>query len=69
VALDDLNQGQKKCTVFSSSAAITTRIKIADLEQTVEMRRKALRLFCRAMIRLYLRENGSPDLGNGLGVL
>jgi hypothetical protein len=69
VAQGGLNQGQKKGTVSSSSAAIMTTVKIAELEQTAEMRRKALRLFCRAMIRLYLRDNGAPDLGNGLGVL
>jgi len=53
----------------SSTTPIGTSVKTADAEQTTEMRRKAARLFCRAMIRLYLRDNGNPDLGNSLGVL
>jgi hypothetical protein len=53
----------------SSSPTITSCVRVAATEQTLEMRHNAVRLFCRAMIRLYLRDNGNPDSGNSLGIL
>jgi hypothetical protein len=53
----------------SSSLTIAVSIKTLDAEQTASAREKALRLFCRAMIRLYLQDNGNPENGKRLGVL
>jgi hypothetical protein len=49
--------------------AVKVAVKTLDREQTVAERQKALRLFCRAMIRLYLQDNSEQQNGNGLGVL
>lgn len=48
---------------------IAVSIKILDTEQRAGDKQKALRLFCRAMIRLYLQEHGNPENGKRLGVL
>ena len=53
----------------SSRLAVTVSVKTVDAEQTTSSKAKALRLFCRAMIRLYLKDNGNPNNGKGLGVL
>jgi hypothetical protein len=66
---NDLIEGQKKRRVLSTSTPIGVSIKLADAEQTLDMRRRAARLFCRAMIRIYLRDNGSPNSGKSMGVL
>ena len=66
----NLIEGPKKDKVFASSRrAIVVSVKTLDAEQTTESKRKAVRLFCRAMIRLYLRDHGKPDIGNSLGIL
>jgi hypothetical protein len=48
---------------------IITSVKLMEMEQTADMNQTAIRLICRAMIRLYLRDHGNPDCGNSLGVL
>ena len=53
----------------SSSLAIAVSVKTLEAEQTAGDKQKALRLFCRAMIRLYLQDHGNPDNGKSLGVL
>ena len=53
----------------SSSLAIAVSIKTLDAEQTASARDKALRLFCRAMIRLYLQDKENPEHGKRLGIL
>jgi len=53
----------------SLSPTIAVSVKTLDTEQTASSKQKALRLFCRAMIRLYLQDNGNPENGQGLGVL
>ena len=60
-----------KMSRVSSSlrSTIAVSVKTLDTEQTVSKRQKALRLFCRAMIRLYLQDNGNPENGKSLGVL
>jgi len=44
-------------------------IKTLETEQTPAMREKATRLFCRALIRLNLQDNGEADHGKSLGIL
>jgi hypothetical protein len=53
----------------SSSQAITVSVKTLESEQTAVSRQKALRLFCRAMIRLYIQDQGKPEDGKRLGLL
>ena len=53
----------------SSSPKIAVSVKTLDAEQAASNKQKALRLFCRAMIRLYLQDHGNPENGKGLGVL
>ena len=48
---------------------ITVSVKTIEAEQAARDRQKALRLFCRAMIRLYLQDNGECKNGKSLGVL
>lgn len=51
------------------STKIAVSIKTLDTEQRAGDKQKALRLFCRAMIRLYLQGHGDPENGKRLGVL
>lgn len=53
----------------SSPARIVAHVKTLDVEQTASSRQKALRLFCRAMIRLYFQDNEDPKNGKSLGIL
>ena len=63
-------EGLKKDKVSKSlRPAIAVSVKTLEGEQTADSKRKAVRLYCRAMIRLYLRDNGNPDIGNSLGLL
>jgi hypothetical protein len=65
-----LIEGPKKDKVSGSlKPAIAVSVKTLEAEQTADSKRKAMRLFCRAMIRLYLRDNEDPDIGNSLGIL
>jgi hypothetical protein len=65
-----LMRRQKKGKVSaSSSPAIAVSVRTLEAEQTASDRQKALRLFCRAMIRLYIQDQGNPDHGTSLGVL
>ncbi len=53
----------------STSLKIAVSVKTLDTEQTASQKQKALRLFCRAMIRLYLQDTSNPDHGKRLGIL
>jgi hypothetical protein len=53
----------------SSLVTIAVSVKAVDTEQTAGDKRKALRLFCRAMIRLYLQDNAKDRNGKSLGIL
>lgn len=52
-----------------SAARLTVSVKTSDVEQTRAMQEEAVRLFCRALIRLYLQDQGCPDNGKRLGIL
>jgi len=52
-----------------STPKIAVSVKTLDTEQTACDKQKALRLFCRAMIRLYLQDTGNPEHGKRLGIL
>lgn len=70
VSKQNLIEGPKKDKVSGSSRlAIAVSVKTLDAEQTADSKRKAVRLFCRAMLRLYLRDNEDSDIGNSLGIL
>lgn len=61
---NDLIVTRKKGKVFGTSGKrIGVTVKTSEIEQTSEMRHKAARLLCRAMIRVYLRENGKTADG------
>lgn len=53
----------------SAKPSMAVSVKTLDAEQAARDRQKALRLFCRAMIRLYLQDKGNPKNGKSLGVL
>lgn len=53
----------------SSRVTIAVSVKAVDTEQTAGDKRKALRLFCRAMIRLYLQDNAKDRNGKSMGIL
>jgi hypothetical protein len=62
---------QPKISKVSESLrpAIAVSVKTLDTDQTASHKHKALRLFCRAMIRLYLQDNAKPENGKSLGIL
>jgi len=49
--------------------SLRVSVKTLEAEQAAGDRQKALRLVCRAMIRLYLQSKGNPTNGKRLGVL
>ena len=53
----------------SRRPAIAISVKTLEAEQTLVAKQRALRLFCRAMIRLYLQHNSKSRNGKRLGVL
>jgi hypothetical protein len=53
----------------SSGLAIAVSIKTIDTAQSASSKQAALRLFSRAMIRLYLQDRGNPNNGERIGVL
>jgi hypothetical protein len=55
--------------VSGASPAMAVSVKTLTAEQTASAKQKALRLFCRAMIRLYLQDNRNPENGKCLGIL
>ena len=55
--------------VSRSNLTVAVSISTLDAEQTASAKQKALRLFCRAMIRLYIQDNGDPENGKRLGIL
>ena len=65
--LIDCPKKSKVSRSFSTRIAVT--FKTLETEQTAGDKQKALRLFCRAMIRLYLQDHGSPENGKRLGIL
>jgi hypothetical protein len=65
-----LTERPKNSKVLRSLAPrLTVSIKTLDAEQTTSSKQKAIRLFCRAMIRLHLQDHGNPENGKRLGVL
>jgi hypothetical protein len=58
-----------KMSKVSAAPEIAVSITTLDAEQTESTRRKAIRLFCRAMIRLYLQDHENRENGKRLGVL
>jgi hypothetical protein len=49
---------------------LTVSVELLDAEQTASARMKALRLFCRGIIRLYLKEHANNfENGKSLGIL
>jgi len=62
--------GQSKMSKVSRSHPnVVVSIEVLDAEQAADAKQKALRLFCRAMIRLYIQDNGNPENGKRLGIL
>ena len=59
----------KMSKVSWASPAIAVSVNTLSEEQNASSKQKALRLFCRAMIRLYLQDNGNPKNGKRLGIL
>jgi hypothetical protein len=52
-----------------ASVAISVSAKTINTAQSANSKQTALRLLCRAMIRLYLQDHGKPDDGERLGIL
>lgn len=67
----NLTEECKRSKVSASSVpTIAFAVRSVGTEQTASQKEKALRLFCRAMIRLYLQDNTEkPQNGKRLGVL
>jgi hypothetical protein len=60
----------KSKVLASSGPTITVSVKTVDTEQTGSDKHKALRLFCGAMIRLYLQDQANkPANGKSVGIL
>ena len=59
----------KMSRVSRSHPSVVVSVKVLDAEQTAGSKQNALRLFCRAMIRLYIQDNGNPENGKRLGIL
>jgi hypothetical protein len=53
----------------SATAAIGVAVTTLDTEQSTNAKNKALRLFCRALIRLYLQDRAKTENGKRLGIL
>jgi hypothetical protein len=69
-ASEVLNPHSKKYRVsLRAKPPISSSMKHLDREQSIGAKEKALRLFCRALIRLYLKDQGSDTDGNRLGIL
>lgn len=67
---NDLIEIAKRSTVSKAKCpSMTVVVKTLDRDQTTAERQRALRLFCRAMIRLYLQDNSEAQNGKGVGVL
>jgi hypothetical protein len=62
--------GKKSRLSRPSARPISVSIKTLEAEPTASSQAKALRLFCRAMIRLYLKNHANhSENGKSLGVL
>ena len=60
----------KTSTVSPPPRYLAVSVKTTEAEQAASLKKKALRLFCCAMIRLYLQDNtANLENGNRLGVL
>ena len=67
---DRLNSRPQKSKVSRSKPlVVNVAVKQTHTEQAASDKAKALRLFCRSMIRLYLQDQEDPALGKRLGVL
>jgi hypothetical protein len=56
----DLHKRKQMSTVSkSSSLAIAVSVKTLETEQSASQKESALRLVCRALLRLYLRDHGN----------
>jgi hypothetical protein len=65
-----LTRRSKTSKVSRAPSFIAVSIKTVDAEQTASDKHRALRLFCRAMIQLYLKDNTEKsEYGKRLGVL
>lgn len=65
-----LIEGSKKAKVLGSlKPPMAVSVRTLEAEQAAETRRRAVRLFCRALIRLYLEDHGKPENGKSLGIL
>jgi hypothetical protein len=64
-----IEQPKMSRVLGSSTQKLAVSVKTLDTAQTASDKQKALRLFCRAMIRLYLNDSGNPENGKRLGVL
>ena len=53
----------------SKKPSVTVSLRTLDVEQRAESKEKAIRLVCRAMIRLYLEENRNLEHGKSVGIL
>lgn len=63
-----LNDRGNKCTT-SKSITFAASVKTFDVEAAAGSKETALRLICRALIRLYLHDCEGPTHGERLGVL
>ena len=63
-----LNGRGEKCTT-SKRSTLAVSIKTLDVEPGTGSKDAALRLICRAMIRLYLQDCEDPMDGERLGIL
>ena len=59
---------RERCTT-TRPVALTVSVKTLDVEPAAVSKDAALRLLCRAMIRLYLHDYGDPVNGERVGVL
>jgi hypothetical protein len=67
-SLRELNGRAEKCTT-SARVPLTVSVGIRDVEPVAGSNEAALRLVCRAMVRLYLQDCEDPMHGKRLGVL
>ena len=61
-----LYRGVERCT---TTPALVVSVNTADVEIDRHSHESALRLYCRAMLRLYFKECGDSNNGERVGVL
>lgn len=68
--MSKLNEPPRNSRVSKrATAAVSITQKQLDTEQSMGDKQRALRLFCRALIRLYLQDSEGSSHDKGLGVL